>query len=547
MRRTAIALTLVALVLVGLYACSADAPTAPRGNGNGNGNGGSSAVTVQIFTSDANPKAGTCTLVQAIASFNGNPVPDGTSIQFTTDFGTFSQTGLPLASVVTQNGAAVTALCGPGAGTAKIKATATVQNKTGSANLTVIFQPDSGTLPFVSSCNPSFGAREGGTLLTLNGGRFFGTPGTTRVQFTVNGVTREGVVQSVSENSVTVLTPGFSDFSAPTLPAQVNLILGTNQPNPVPVSLPNCFSFGNASSSTPTISAILPSSGTTEGGTRVTIVGSGFSSQGVQVFFGTKEANVISVNYNQIVVLSPRHVATDGGNTVGITVKNINSGTVSNSVNFTYGPPIALTSIGPNDIPALPPFPQVTIFGQGFQAPVAVGLAGIAAHVVSVSATEIVVIPSQPALSGCTDLVGDVSVTNINSGDTATGLSFRYNVQSSTPVITGVTPSSGDVTTLGGVHVTITGANFSLVTKVTFDGRVAPNLHIVDDGTITVDVPDNFAQPPACPAGTPAGTPTLVKEADVVVTNAFGCSATLTQGFAYIRGCTVPPTPSPTP
>src|SRR5947208_3330387 len=119
MRRTALAITLVALV-VGLYACSADAPTAPRpGNGGG---GGTSALTIQLFTSDANPKGGTCTLVQAVVSLNGNPVADGTGVSFSTDFGTFSQSGLPLVSVVTQNGSAVTALCGPGAGTAKIHA-----------------------------------------------------------------------------------------------------------------------------------------------------------------------------------------------------------------------------------------------------------------------------------------------------------------------------------------------------------------------------------------------------------------------------------------
>src|SRR5689334_2258555 len=120
MRRTAIALTLVALAVVGLYACSSDAPTAPKpGNGGGQG---SSALTIQLFTSDANPKAGTCTLVQAVVSFNGNPVPDGTSISFSTDFGTFSQSGLPLVSVVTQNGTAATAWRGPGAGSSKVHA-----------------------------------------------------------------------------------------------------------------------------------------------------------------------------------------------------------------------------------------------------------------------------------------------------------------------------------------------------------------------------------------------------------------------------------------
>jgi hypothetical protein len=541
MRRTAIALTLVALVVVGLYACSADAPTAPKPGNNGGGQG-SSALTIQLFTSDANPKAGTCTLVQAVVSLNGNPVPDGTGVSFTTDFGAFSQSGVPLVSVVTQNGAAVTALCGPGAGTAKIHAAATVQGKNGSANLSVVFQPDSGTLPFVASCNPSFGAKEGGTSLQLNGGRFFGTPSTTRVTFTVNGVTRDGVVQSIAANAVTVLTPGFSEFAAPALPAAVTLILGTNLPQPVSVSLPNCFTFGTSSSGTPTISAILPSSGTTEGGTRVTIVGSGFSTQGVQVFFGTKEASLVSVNYNQIVVLSPRHLATDGGLVVGVTVKNIGNGIVSGSANFTYGPPVQLTAIGPNDILALPPFPPVTIYGNGFQAPMAVSLAGIAANVVSVSATEIVVVPGTPQISGCADVTGEVSVTNINSGDGNTGLNFRYNVTGSTPIINSVSPSSGDVTT-GTVTLTITGANLTLVTRVTIGGR-STTFTVVNDSTITAPVPDNFAAAPPCPSGVAPGTPTKISDADVTVTNTFGCSATLSQAFTYMQGCTVPPTPT---
>jgi hypothetical protein len=543
MRRTAIALTLVALVLVGLYACSADAPTAPR-PGNGGGGTGNSALTIQLFTSDANPKAGTCTLVQAIVSLNGNPVPDGTGVSFTTDFGTFSQSGLPIVSVVTQNGSAVTALCGPGSGVAKIRATATVQNQNGSANLTVSFQPDGGTLPFVSSCSPSFGAKEGGTVLTLNGGRFFGTTATTRVTFTVNGVTRDGVVQSVSQNAVTVLTPGFSEFGAPSLPAQVNIVLGTNLPQPVTVSLPNCFSFGAASSSTPTISAILPSSGTTEGGTRVTIVGSGFSSQGVQVFFGNKEANVVSVNFNQIVVLSPRHFAADGL-VASVTVKNINSGAVSNGVNFTYGPPITITAINNNVQPAEGPFTALTIYGTGFQAPVAVSLAGWAASVVSVSATEIVVIPGPLLITDCNDVTGAVRVVNINSGDgvTSTDVGFTYSVAGSKPILNGSSPASGDATG-GGLSVTISGAHLQSVTRVTVGGRSA-TITSQSDTQIQILVPDNFATPPTCDAGNPAGTEQKSEEADITVTTGIGCTATLPKGFVYFLPCVVPPTPAP--
>jgi len=536
MRRTAIALILVALV-VGLHACSSDAPTAPKPPGGG----GNSALTIQLFTSDANPKSGACTLVQAVVSLNGNPVPDGTGVSFSTDFGTFSQSGLPLVSVVTSNGSAVTALCGPGAGAAKIRATATVAGQNGSANLTVVFQSDSGTLPFVSSCSPSFGAKEGGTVLTLNGGRFFGNASTTRVTFTVNGVTRDGVVQSVSENAVTVLTPGFSEFNSPTLQAQVNLVLGTNSPQPITVSLPNCFSFGSSSSSTPTISAILPSGGTTEGGTRVTIVGSGFSSQGVQVFFGSVEASVVSVNYNQIVVLSPRHLATQGDLGVLVTVRNIGNGTVSNGLTFTYGPPIAITAINNNIQRADGPFVPVTIFGQGFQAPVAVTLAGWAANIVSVSATEIVVIPGTPLITDCNDISGEVRVVNINSGDgISSTIGFTYSVAPFKPTIGIVSPSQGDAS--GGTFgITITGAHLAAVSRVTIGGRNA-TFTVLDDQTIQATVPPNLAAPPTCDGTNPAGTLQRSEEADVTVTTSIGCSTSLARGFTYLLPCVIPPT-----
>jgi len=110
---------------------------------------------------------------------------------------------------------------------------------------------------------------------------------TTRVQFTVNGVTKDGIVQSVTQNQIVVLTPGFPEFSSPGLLTQVTVSLGTNQVPPTVLSLPSCFAYGTQDAGTPQISSLLPSSGTSEGGTRVTIVGSGFSvGGGVQVFFG---------------------------------------------------------------------------------------------------------------------------------------------------------------------------------------------------------------------------------------------------------------------
>jgi hypothetical protein len=300
MRRIAFVLILLAAI-AGLHACAADAPTNP---GPGPSPGPGSALQIQLVTSDANPPSGTCTLIQATATVNGVNVPDGSSVNFSTDFGAFGQNGLPLVSVVTNNGVAVTALCGPSAGQARVRATATIGGNSGAASIVISFQPSNNTLPFVSSCSPSFGPKEGGTVLTLNGGRFFGNVSTTRVQFTVNGVTKDGIVQSVTQNQIVVLTPGFPEFSSPGLLTQVTVSLGTNQVPPTVLSLPSCFAYGTQDAGTPQVSSLLPSSGTSEGGTRVTIVGSGFSvGGGVQVFFGALEATVVSVSFNQVVAL----------------------------------------------------------------------------------------------------------------------------------------------------------------------------------------------------------------------------------------------------
>ncbi len=554
MRRIAIALILVAAV-VGIHACAADAPTAPRPP---SGGGTSSAITVQLFATDANPKAGTCALIEALVSYNGAPAPDGTSVNFSTDFGTFGQNGLPLVSDVTTGGHASTAICGPSAGTAKVKATATVAGKTNSGYVTIIFQPDAGSGPHVSYCSPSFGPKEGGTTLTLNGGGFTGAPNTTRAQFTVNGVSKDGLVTAVTSTAVTVTTPGFPEIASPSALAAITLTFNASVP-PIVVSLPNCFAYGTADAGTPTITAVLPSSGTNEGNTRVSIVGSGFSSAGVQVFFGGVEATVVSASYNQVVALSPPAFGAGDPNrnqTVPVTVKNIASGLVSNaSVTFSYTPAVKVTSIS-NNTQSIDHLSPVTIFGQGFQAPVAVGLAGVAAVVQSVSATEIVALPTRPLAADCNNITGPVTVTNIDSGDTGSGAVFTYLMPQL--VITGITPGTSCPAGspcdpnggTGGLSVVISGANFptSIADADVKFGNQTAFVTGVDsvNGTITVTAPITTTTATACANGNPQGTPQTTATVDVIVRNRVtGCSATAVQSFQYQQPCTVPPTPTP--
>src|SRR4029079_1692407 len=75
MRRIAITLTVLALV-AGAFGCSSDGPTPPQPKPPGGQNpNGSSALQIRLFTSNPNPSAGTCTLIQAIVTLNGNNVP----------------------------------------------------------------------------------------------------------------------------------------------------------------------------------------------------------------------------------------------------------------------------------------------------------------------------------------------------------------------------------------------------------------------------------------------------------------------------------------
>jgi uncharacterized repeat protein (TIGR01451 family) len=553
MRRIAITLTVLALV-AGAFGCSSDAPTPPKPGPGPNPNG-PSALQIRLFTSDPNPTAGTCTLIQAIVTLNGNNVPDGTGVSFSTDFGVFAQNGLPLISVTTQSGAAVTALCSEFPGTAVVRATASSGGQTGAATITIVFQPaSSGAGPFVSFCDPSFGPSTGGTALTLHGGRFCPNTGctgseaaTTRVSFTVNGVSREATVTSVTTDSISLLTPGFPEATAPTTPAEIRVTLNNNTATPTVLSLPNCFAFGTTISTTPSITAVLPASGVNEGETRVTIVGAGFRAP-VQVFFGEVEATIVSVSFNQIVVLTPPAFGSGRDNLnqqVDVRVHDVTSGLDATLAGgFRYVQPLQLISIVPSEMRLDQPFSPVTIFGHGFQAPVVVTLAGRPATIVSVSESELVVLPGRP--TGCGDVSGAVSVTNINTGDTLSGLTFRYlGIQ---PTITLLTPNTG----APGTNVTISGTNLPISisnARVTFGDAEASVTSASAAGTelvVTAPTQTTLVAPlclPTNPVGTLQNVGTPLQNTIRVTNVLTGCFDT--EPFQYQLPC-VAATPTPT-
>jgi hypothetical protein len=90
--------------------------------------------------------------------------------------------------------------------------------------------------------------------------------------------------------------------------------------------------FTYAAPAVPTVSAISPTSGTTAGGTAVTIAGTNFASGAGVTFDGLAATNVVFVNSGQITARTPAHAV--GAVNVVVTNTDTSTGTLTNG--YTY-------------------------------------------------------------------------------------------------------------------------------------------------------------------------------------------------------------------
>ncbi|MBI4917998.1 MAG: IPT/TIG domain-containing protein [Acidobacteria bacterium] len=290
--------------------------------------------------------------------------------------------------------------------------------------------------PLVYYMVPNRGGRAGGELVTIYG-RYFLPP--MRVVFEGVG---DAIVQTVAADgtSVTVLTPPVTG-TLPTGPVNVTLTTQYGTGRDQTVTLANAYTYVEAE--VPQLFSISPNSGPVEGGTRVTLIGRGFQYP-AQVFFADRQAQVISVNYEQVICYSPSITPTQPGTptTVDVTVKNQATGQTSNALQFRYGEAMFISGISPNQ-GTMQGGTIVTIYGQGFVAPVQVvimiGSGDLVAEVLSVAGTEVVVrtAPVPSGARGCGPQAGPVKVTNLGSNLSAIGPNFTY--LAANPLITAVT------------------------------------------------------------------------------------------------------------
>ncbi len=462
---------LALLVLLAVFAaCKGESPTAPSPGGGGGSTTPPLGSTLTLTAANPNPQVSTQTTVTASATTNGSPVPNGTAVEFSTNFGTFAETGTSCDTTTgvckvlrtTTNGVATVTLTSSVAGSATVQAVVNNVLRTTTVTFSPIPQktcpPDCPVTPTsITSISPAFGNPAGGTTVTITG---VNLKAPVRVFFTPTdpGATpKEAFVVSRTDTQIVVTSPPINLGTGQTKAVDITVVTQAGTSTELPVKSPTQFTY-QLEVLTPTITTISPASGPIDGGTNVVIFGDGFQAP-VQVFVGSAEARVLTIKFKELTIVTPAASATTGGGSgvvtgpVDIKVININSNKSATSpTQFRYVQKAVITSFGPTQGPAFGG-QQVTIDGAGFNDPVAVSIGGISAQPIRVSATEIVAITGS-LLSPCAGSSGPVIVTNVDNGDSATSVA-SYAFIAAKPIITNINPK---VVTAGN-NVTVTVAN----------------------------------------------------------------------------------------
>jgi hypothetical protein len=357
----------------------------------------------------------------------------------------------------------------------------------GAANVVVTGPYSTGTLnsaftyvapPAITSITPAAGPTGGATAVTIHGSAFSGA---TSVKF-----------GNTAATSFTVVGGG----------TQINAIAPAGTAGATDVSVTTAYGTGTLTAgytygAPPTFSAVSPATGSTSGGTTITITGAGLDTATGVTVDGVPATNLVLVNSGTITVDTP--AGTVGPVDVVVTTP---FGTATGTGVFAYGTPPAIIGVSPGTGSSAGGT-SVVITGTDLGSATSVTFGGAAGTIGLNSATSITV--GTPA--GTVGPV-DVVVTTPYGSHTRTE-AFTYGAA---PVISTVTPATGS--TAGSTSVTITGTNLSGATSVTFGGVAA---------TIGLNTPTSIT------VGTPAGTAGPV---DVVVTTPYG-SHTKTAAFTY--------------
>ena len=177
---------------------------------------------------------------------------------------------------------------------------------------------------------------------------------------------------------------------------------------------------GGTTNPAPTVTGVLPASGTTAGGTAVTVSGTGFLAGATVALGGTAASNVTVVNSTTITATTAAHAA--GAVNVVVTNTDSQSGTLTNG--YTY----SVTNPAPTVTGVLPASGTtaggtgITVSGTGFLAGATVTLGGTAATGVTVVNSTTISATTAAHAAGAVNVV--VTNTDSQSGTLANGYTY---------------------------------------------------------------------------------------------------------------------------
>ncbi len=328
-------------------------------------------------------------------------------------------------------------------------------------------------LPTVVSVAPATGPITGITNLTITGTNLTGASTVT--------------FDNIAATNVTVFSSTIINVSTPVHAAGlVNINVTT--PNGTSVTGTNKYTYV----AVPMFTSITPVTGSTAGGTNVTIKGTNLIGATAVTFDGLIAPYVKVVNATTVNASTPAH----GSGLVDVIITTPNGTALEGTGAYTYGFPPTVASVAPPTAP-ISGITNVTITGTNLTGATAVTFGGtLATNITVIDDTTIKA--SAPAHSA--GLV-NVNVTTPN-GISVTGTGVYLYV--SLPTVTSVAPPTGPL--VGGTGVTIIGTNLTGATAVTFGGTLATDVSVVNVTAITATTPAHSAGLVYVNVSTPNGT-----------------------------------------
>jgi hypothetical protein len=314
----------------------------------------------------------------------------------------------------------------------------------------------------VTSIAPNTGPVGGGTNILITGSGFIA--GST---VSIGGTAATGVVVN-SATEIVAVTPA---KAAGTYNVVVTL------PDTTTYTFANGFTY----SALPTITTVTPATGSTSGGTAITLAGTNFRTGATVSIGGTAATGVVVNSATEVVATTPAKAV----GTYNVVLTNSDGSSYTKANGFTYvtatNPTIATVS------PAIAGTAGGTVMaltGTGFASGATVSVGGTAGTSVVVADSQNLQFIAPAKAAGTYNVV----VTNADGGSATklNGLTYQ-----APPTVTAISPASGTIA--GGTVLTVTGTSFLAGVSVTFDGTPATTLTRVSTTKLTVTTPAHVA------------------------------------------------------